>query len=118
MHQFLLERTYLHTPPWKSIYAPGGSREWVMHKIAIFLTKYYNTLLYLPKWAVYLLTGAIGSLAIGVMHRLGGTDKPQPRPVVVQPPKVVAPAPEEAKEEPKASGVKEKKGGSKRKGKK
>lgn len=91
MRNFLIDEGWRHQKPWKSAYSPGGSRsvlhlqlfvprqnlnpliyrEWVMEYLAIVLTTTYVSMLSVPKWLLYLITGGIGSVLIGLMHKSG-----------------------------------------------
>jgi len=115
IRQFLKEEGWKSSQPWNSPYAPGGDREWVMEYLAIFMTTTYNTMVLLPKWALYIITGAFGSALIGFLHR--SPMKPAQAPPK---PKVVAsesvPTPSAVTASPKATkrgGAKSKKSGKK-----
>lgn len=45
------------------------SREWVMDLFAAYLTKVYNFVVLIPRWLLFILTGAIGSVIINFLHR-------------------------------------------------
>jgi hypothetical protein len=84
IRQFLKEEGWKSSQPWTSAYAPGGDREWVMDYFAIVMTTSYNSMMLLPRWALYLITGALGSALISFLHR--SPKKPaqtQPKPKVV-----------------------------------
>jgi len=95
MRDFLQTDGYLQIPPWESEFAPGGSREWIMIYFAEFLRVIYDKLILLPKWALFVLSGVIGTGAMSLMH-WGSSDKKKP---VAAAPKT-APAPSAPK--PKA----------------
>lgn len=61
-----------------------------MEYLAIGMTSSYDTVMLLPKWVLYLVTGALGSLMIGLLHR--GTADTTPAAT----PKVVVSAPAES----------------------
>ncbi|THH18193.1 hypothetical protein EW146_g2732 [Bondarzewia mesenterica] len=69
MREFLRTEFYERTPPWKSNFAPGGSREFVLDYLAIAMSTIYNYMRILPRWAMYMLTGAFGSVLINFVHR-------------------------------------------------
>ncbi|KAI0053725.1 hypothetical protein FA95DRAFT_1530661 [Auriscalpium vulgare] len=69
LREFLKSEEWQHTPPWSTSFAPGGSREFLMQWQAVFMTKLYNLMRYLPRWAVYIITGALGSVIINIFHR-------------------------------------------------
>ena len=59
-----------------------------MEYLAIVLTKTYVSMISIPKWLLYIITGGIGSVLIGFMHR--GSNKPAaPR---VEPKVIAAPS--------------------------
>lgn len=49
---------------------------------AIAMTKYYNIIRVVPRWALYILTGLLGSLIMNLVHRGGkpATTKTKPAP--------------------------------------
>jgi hypothetical protein len=87
MRMFLELEGWRETEPWRSMYAPGGSREWMMDYLAYVLTKSYNFFIIIPKWLLLIVSGGVASLAINLMHR---APKPKPAPAVTQ--KSVTPA--------------------------
>jgi hypothetical protein len=51
---------------------------------AIIMTKYYNIIRVVPRWALYILTGLIGSFVMNLVHRgKGQTPKAKPAPVAI-----------------------------------
>ncbi|KAG7447652.1 uncharacterized protein BT62DRAFT_930677 [Guyanagaster necrorhizus] len=66
---FLLAEAWKSTPPWKSAFAPGGEREYIMDFFATWMTKVYNVIVRLPSFILLILSGTVGSLLIGLMHR-------------------------------------------------
>ncbi|KAF8645480.1 hypothetical protein AX16_007765 [Volvariella volvacea WC 439] len=74
LRQFLLTDGWKATPHWASSFAPGGEREYIMDFLATWLTKIYNITILVPRWVLFLVSGSIGSLVIGLMHRGGGDD--------------------------------------------
>ncbi|KIM76429.1 hypothetical protein PILCRDRAFT_12851 [Piloderma croceum F 1598] len=86
IRQFLLEEGWRSNPPWKTSYAPGGDREWIMDYFAIGMTAIYNNVTLLPNWLLYVMTGTLGSVLIGLLHRSPKVPvkvKRQPNPRVV-----------------------------------
>jgi len=83
LREFLKSGMWEHTPPWQTSFAPGGNREFVMEWQAIVMTKYYNIIRVVPRWALYILTGLLGSLIMNLVHRGGkpGTTKTNPAPL-------------------------------------
>lgn len=55
---------------------------------AIIMTKYYNIIRVVPRWALYILTGLIGSFIMNLVHRGKGqtpTAKPPPVAIAAEP---------------------------------
>jgi len=69
LREFIKSGVWQHTPPWQTAFAPGGNRESFMDWQAIVMTKVYNVLRLIPRWAVYILTGVLGSLLMNFFHR-------------------------------------------------
>jgi len=70
-----------HTPPWQTSFAPGGSREFVMTWQAIVMTKLYNIVRILPRWALYVISGVLGSFITNLVHRGRKPNSAKPDPV-------------------------------------
>lgn len=83
LREFFKSGMWEHTPPWQSSFAPGGSRERVMEWQAIIMTKYYNIMRVVPRWALYILTGLIGSFVMNFIHRGGKPETPTAKPAPV-----------------------------------
>ncbi|KAK0491511.1 hypothetical protein IW261DRAFT_1438121 [Armillaria novae-zelandiae] len=66
---FLKAEAWKNTPPWKTAYAPGGEREYIMDFFATWMAKIYNVTVRLPRFVLLILSGTAGSLVIGLMHR-------------------------------------------------
>ncbi|KAH9002210.1 hypothetical protein EDB86DRAFT_2898638 [Lactarius hatsudake] len=85
LREFLKSGMWEHTPPWQSSFAPGGSRESVMEWQAIIMTKYYNIIRVVPRWALYVLTGLIGSFIMNFVHSRGEKPPaPKAKPVTTE----------------------------------
>jgi len=56
-------------------------REFVMEWQAIILTKSYNIIRLIPRWALYILTGCLGSLILSLVHRKGAPETAKVDPV-------------------------------------
>ncbi|KAF9450160.1 hypothetical protein P691DRAFT_701799 [Macrolepiota fuliginosa MF-IS2] len=69
VRDFLLNEHWKNTPKWESRYAPGGDREWIMHFFATYLAKIYNIVVIIPRWLLFVLTGAVGSVILNILHR-------------------------------------------------
>jgi len=73
LREFLKSGMWEHTPPWQTSFSPGGNREFLMEWQAVVMTKSYNILRLVPRWALYILTGVLGSFLMNLVHR-GGTE--------------------------------------------
>ncbi|KAJ7018373.1 hypothetical protein C8F04DRAFT_1016341 [Mycena alexandri] len=76
--QFLERDGWTVTPPWKSAFAPGGSREFVLEFFAIWMTKLYLVVVRIPRWIMILISGSIASFAINIFHSFGSKKAPPP----------------------------------------
>ncbi|KAF8345582.1 hypothetical protein F5887DRAFT_965740 [Amanita rubescens] len=63
-----LPEDWKYTPVWSSSFAPGGDKESVMHYFAIVTAKVYTLTISIPRWLFVLISGAVGSLLLGLMH--------------------------------------------------
>ncbi|KAA1466529.1 hypothetical protein DENSPDRAFT_831386 [Dentipellis sp. KUC8613] len=116
LRQFLKGEYYLRTAPWKSAFAPGGKREFVLVYLGIVLRKIYDVVSVLPRWVLYIATGSIGSIVVNLLHRGQSSARPAQRPQTqppAQPAQVKADSETAASESPKSS-----KGSVRNKGKK
>ena len=50
---------------------------------AFIMTKYYNIIRVVPRWALYILTGLIGSFVMNFVHRGGKPETPTAKPASV-----------------------------------
>ena len=50
---------------------------------AIIMTKYYNIIRVVPRWALYILTGLLGSVVMNFVHRGGKPGAPTAKPAPV-----------------------------------
>ncbi|KIK04746.1 hypothetical protein K443DRAFT_92621 [Laccaria amethystina LaAM-08-1] len=71
LREFLAQEGWTATAPWKSIWGPGGEREWLMDHFATVLTKIYNWTVVVPRWILLLISGTVGSILINLMHKPG-----------------------------------------------
>ncbi|KAF5388042.1 hypothetical protein D9615_000708 [Tricholomella constricta] len=69
MRSFLEHEDWKVTPPWSSIYAPGGDREYIMDFLAVVLTKIYDTAILVPRWLLFVISGSIASFLINFLHK-------------------------------------------------
>ncbi|KAF8806259.1 hypothetical protein BYT27DRAFT_7168667 [Phlegmacium glaucopus] len=69
LREFLKVGGWEVTPPWSSIYGPGGSREHILDFFAVWLTKFYNITILIPRWILVFGSGTVASLVIGYLHR-------------------------------------------------
>jgi len=116
VREFLQEEGWKSTPPWNSVYGPGGDREWIMDYVATAMTRVYNNVMMIPNWLLYIITGAVGSALIGFLHRSPkppkATLKPKPQAAVsepVAPPSVTTATAAEGSRATKRGGSKSKK---------
>nr|GAT59704.1 predicted protein [Mycena chlorophos] len=121
LRQFLIHKGYLQTQPWSSAFAPGGSREFLMHYQAVALTKIYNVMVRLPRWALMLASGTIASFALNLFHSFGkkeakpaakpaGVPKPTTAPVPVAAPSTAAATAPSPSKSGSGGGAKQRKG--------
>jgi len=68
LRKFLSAEDWKYTPVWSSSFAPGGDKESIMHYFAIVAAKVYTLTISIPRWLFVLLSGAVGSLLLGLMH--------------------------------------------------
>jgi len=83
LREFLGSGMWEHTLPWQSSFAPGGNREFVMEWQAIIMTKLYNIIRVVPRWALYILTGILGSVIMNLVHRGGKSETTNTKPASV-----------------------------------
>ncbi|KIJ56495.1 hypothetical protein M422DRAFT_62484 [Sphaerobolus stellatus SS14] len=95
IREFLLNNIWERVPAWTGPWAPGGSREHLLHKFAISQEYLYFYVSKLPRWVLLIISGTFGSLLLSVLHR-----KP------ANPAKPVAAPKAKAKEDPTTHGVK------------
>ncbi|QRW15768.1 hypothetical protein RhiXN_03769 [Rhizoctonia solani] len=76
LHKFVVIDGWKETEPWSGPWAPGGSRQPYLHTYAVLSRRVYNVISALPRWAILLITGAIGSFIINFFHKDDGKKKP------------------------------------------
>ncbi|EMD40531.1 hypothetical protein CERSUDRAFT_130463 [Gelatoporia subvermispora B] len=69
IREFLKEEGWRQTPPWRSSFGPGGSREYILHYYGLTLKAIYDFLVRVPKWLLMIGTGAAASVVMRLMHR-------------------------------------------------
>ncbi|KAI0776166.1 hypothetical protein BD413DRAFT_708756 [Trametes elegans] len=69
LRELLVEEFWRNSPPWKTNFAPGGKREWVLHYYALGLTRVFNFLNRFPRWILMIASGAFASLVMRLLHR-------------------------------------------------
>jgi len=82
-----------------------------MELLALVLTKIYNVTVKIPRWLLFVISGGIGSVIIGLLHRNPAKATAQtPSPVVdvVEPPSSPTPA-----QNTKRAGTRQRKAGKK-----
>jgi len=67
--EFLKTDGWQVTPPWSSAYAPGGPNEYILDFYAVWLTKFYNLVMLVPRWMLVFGSGTVASLLIGFLHK-------------------------------------------------
>jgi hypothetical protein len=50
---------------------------------ALIMTKYYNIIRVVPRWALYILTGLVGSFVMNFVHRGGKPETPTAKPALM-----------------------------------
>jgi len=68
LREFLKQDAWETTAPWRSAFAPGGSREFVLDSLAHVLTKIYNVAVMVPRWLLLVITGSIASVLVNLLH--------------------------------------------------
>jgi hypothetical protein len=74
-----------------------------MDFLAIWMTRIYNTVILIPRWLLFVLSGSVASVAINLLHR--GSAKKTPSPKQEKPKVSTAAAATGAPVEKSASGV-------------
>ncbi|KAF9462069.1 hypothetical protein BDZ94DRAFT_1290529 [Collybia nuda] len=77
MRDFLATEGWETTSPWKTAYAPGGDREFIMDFLAVWMTKVYNTFILIPRWLLFVLSGSAASVVINILHRSSAPKTPR-----------------------------------------
>ncbi|KAF8214154.1 hypothetical protein K438DRAFT_1706453 [Mycena galopus ATCC 62051] len=85
LREFVKREAYLVTPPWSSAFAPGGSREFILEFIAVWMTKIYNIVVMVPRWIMLIVSGSAASVAINLFHGFGRKAPPPPKPAARPP---------------------------------
>ncbi|EKM60062.1 uncharacterized protein PHACADRAFT_250926 [Phanerochaete carnosa HHB-10118-sp] len=119
IRNFLKEELWQHQEPWNSAFAPGGSREIVMHYWAFAQRTVYDYTVRIPKFLLMIIAGGLGSVVMRLLHRPPSEQpKPATKPTAKSRPAAVpgAPAPAATSTTPASSPKKtpsKKKGGRK-----
>lgn len=116
LYQFLKEEGWKAKEPWRSIYGPGGEREYILDYLAQVLSTIYGALVRVPKWLMYIMSGGVATFFINFLHKPSppksapkAAIKPAPAPASASAPQPVTPS---------STPTKQQKGSTKRKGKK
>ncbi|KAG9317775.1 hypothetical protein JVU11DRAFT_1995 [Chiua virens] len=117
LYQFLKEEGWHRKEPWKSAFAPGGDREWILDYFALALAMIYRYLIRVPKWLMYTMSGGLATFLINFLHKPTAQpkQKSEPQPGSTQ---LAVPAAASLKEEAKATATSGQKTPGKRRGKK
>ncbi|KAI0375945.1 hypothetical protein BV20DRAFT_960014 [Pilatotrama ljubarskyi] len=78
LRELLVEELWRNTPPWKTNFAPGGKREWILHYYALATTRMFNFVNRFPRWVLMIASGMIASVVMRILHR---DPKPKVQPV-------------------------------------
>ncbi|OBZ70492.1 hypothetical protein A0H81_09661 [Grifola frondosa] len=76
IREFLKEEGWRNTPPWKTAFAPGGKREFVLHYYALVLKAIYDVVVRVPRWLLMILSGGLASVVMRLIHRNPETGLP------------------------------------------
>jgi len=69
MRSWLSKSGYLDIPVWKSVYGPGGEREYILDYLAIVCDKWYRFMTSFPSWMLYVGSGAMATLLVQFLHQ-------------------------------------------------
>ncbi|KAJ7579751.1 hypothetical protein C8J56DRAFT_834456 [Mycena floridula] len=85
LREFLKQEIYKLAAPWNSSFAPGGSREYILHFYATWMAKLYEFTVWIPRWLLYIISGSMASVVINFMHRGDRVPPPRPKPEEAEP---------------------------------
>ncbi|EAU84393.1 hypothetical protein CC1G_01389 [Coprinopsis cinerea okayama7 len=85
LREFLKTEGYKTLPPWSSIWAPGGDREWILDLFAVWMTKAYNITTKVPRWILFILSGGLASTVLSFLHKPSKTPAAKPKKVTMGP---------------------------------
>ncbi|KAI0660703.1 hypothetical protein C8Q70DRAFT_912511 [Cubamyces menziesii] len=68
LRELLTEELWRNTAPWKTNFAPGGKREWVMHYYALGLKRLFDFVNRFPRWMLMIASGAVASVVMRLLH--------------------------------------------------
>ncbi|KAI0677258.1 hypothetical protein C8Q78DRAFT_960338 [Trametes maxima] len=80
IRELLVEELWRNSAPWKTNFAPGGKREWVLHYYAVALTYIFNFVNRFPRWMLMIASGAVASLVMRLLHKNPEAPVPAPAP--------------------------------------
>ncbi|EIW61597.1 uncharacterized protein TRAVEDRAFT_143534 [Trametes versicolor FP-101664 SS1] len=69
LRDLLTEEHWRNTQPWKTNFAPGGKREWILHYYAFGLMHAFNFVNRFPRWMLMIGSGMIASLVMRLLHK-------------------------------------------------
>ncbi|KAI9000735.1 hypothetical protein BD414DRAFT_404025 [Trametes punicea] len=78
LRELLVEELWRSTPPWKTNFAPGGKREWVLHYFAVGMKRMYDFVNRFPRWMLMIGSGMIASVVMRILHRNPAAAVPAP----------------------------------------
>ncbi|KAI9064816.1 hypothetical protein FKP32DRAFT_1591048 [Trametes sanguinea] len=81
IRELLVEELWRNTAPWKTNFAPGGKREWVLHYYALAMKRTFDFVNRFPRWVLMIASGGIASVVMRLLHRNPGAEAaPAPAP--------------------------------------
>ncbi|KAI0650445.1 hypothetical protein C8Q79DRAFT_902407 [Trametes meyenii] len=85
IRELLVEELWRNSAPWKTNFAPGGKREWVLHYYAVALTYIFNFVNRFPRWMLMIASGAVASFVMRLLHKNPEAPTPAPTAAPVAP---------------------------------
>ncbi|KAI0751081.1 hypothetical protein C8Q80DRAFT_1155439 [Daedaleopsis nitida] len=81
IRELLTEEIWRNSQPWQSAFAPGGKREFVMHYFAFGMMRFYNVVNRVPRFLLMIISGAVASLFMRLLHWPSPAPAPRARPL-------------------------------------
>ncbi|KAI0089288.1 hypothetical protein BDY19DRAFT_906182 [Irpex rosettiformis] len=92
LRNFLKNEGWRQTEPWNTSFAPGGNNEYLLHYLAVVFRKGYDFINPIPKFLLMIVTGMLGSLIMGLLHRPSKSEEQAKAKVAAQQKKAVTAA--------------------------